>query len=40
MANITKEEEKLTDEIKQSLDELVGTNPEAQKTLDQLRDIL
>ena len=39
MANITKEE-KLTDEIKQSLDELVGTNPEAQKTLDQLRDIL
>ena len=40
MANITKEEEKLTDEIKHSLDELVGTNPEAQKTLDQLKDIL
>ena len=40
MVNITKEERETTDEIKQSLDELVGTNPEAQKTLDQLKDIL
>ena len=40
MANITKEEEKLTAEIKQSLDELVGVDSEAQKTLEQLKDIL
>jgi len=40
MANITKEERETTYEIKHSLDELVGTNPEAQKTLDQLKDIL
>ena len=40
MASITKEEKETTDEIKHSLDELVGTNPEAQKTLDQLKDIL
>ena len=40
MANITKEQKETTDEIKHSLDELVGTNPEAQKTLGQLKNIL
>ena len=40
MASITKEEKETTDEIKHSLDELVGTSPEAQKTLNQLKDIL
>ena len=40
MVNITKEEEKLTAEIKQSLDELVGVDSEAQKTLEQVKDIL
>ena len=40
MANITKEEKETTDEIKHSLDELVGTDSDAQKMLDQLKDIL
>uniref|UniRef100_UPI0025D4FB48 N-6 DNA methylase n=1 Tax=uncultured Lactobacillus sp. TaxID=153152 RepID=UPI0025D4FB48 len=40
MASITKEEEETTNEIKQTLDELVGTNPEAQKMLNQLKEIL
>ena len=40
MPRITKEEKETTEEIKQSLNELVGTIPEAQKTLEQLKNIL
>ena len=40
MANITKKEKETTDEIKHSLDELVGTDSAAQKMLDQLKNIL
>ncbi|MBA1392412.1 type I restriction-modification system subunit M [Lactobacillus sp. XV13L] len=40
MQSIKKEEEQVTQEIKQTLDELVGTDQGAQKTLDQLKDIL
>ena len=40
MSRIAKEEKETTEEIKQSLNELVGTIPEAQKTLEQLKNIL
>lgn len=40
MTSITKEEEKITAEIKHSLDKLVGTDSDAKKMLDQLKDIL
>ena len=40
MASITKEEKEITDEIKHSFDELVGTSLEAEKMLEQLKDIL
>lgn len=37
MVNITKEEEKTTAGIKDSLDELVGTNPQGQQTINELK---
>ena len=40
MANITKEEEETTNEIKHSLNELVRKNPESKKVIDKLKNIL
>ena len=40
MQAIKNEEAKVTDEIKQTMDELVGTDEETQKVLDQLKEIL
>jgi type I restriction enzyme M protein len=40
MQEINQEEEKLTAEINKMMDDLVGTNPEAQETLDLLRNVL
>ena len=40
MSNITKEQKEITDEIRHSLDELVGTDSDAKKMLDQLKNIL
>ncbi|BDR57448.1 type I restriction-modification system subunit M [Xylocopilactobacillus apis] len=40
MREINKEEAKLTAEINQMMEELVGTNPDAQETLDLLKQVL
>lgn len=40
MQAIKNEEAQVTDEIKQTMNELVGTDEEAQKVLDQLKEIL